>query len=313
MDANSSTGSIERNGSDSGGERGDRGCDAARGLPGQPGLRHRQPAICTWGASVTSKGDHGQWKFGSQFGQQFCARSYAGPANPFTGGLYVNGNAVGHFTADAQLGAAGQPITLNGGTLRERLRGFIDDDHPTDHLGPAVGLWLGPTVRHLAGLDRRHWRTDDASNSYAAVTLSGANTYTDPPRLMASVTLAGSNSGGGPTIISQGITYFSSASNFSSWPDHSRRRQDRIAVGRSIRPRLDDGGEFELFRRLGSDSDLHGQFVRSPGTFNVGGAGTLILSTSSPAIAGLAATGATLVVTGAIACDDRINRRFGRL
>jgi autotransporter-associated beta strand protein len=40
-----------------------------------------------------------------------------GLSNPFTGGLFINSGARVLFSADNQLGAAGQPITLGGGTL----------------------------------------------------------------------------------------------------------------------------------------------------------------------------------------------------
>jgi autotransporter-associated beta strand protein len=41
-----------------------------------------------------------------------------GGSNAFTGGLYVNGGGTASFAADANLGAAGQPVILDNGTLK---------------------------------------------------------------------------------------------------------------------------------------------------------------------------------------------------
>jgi fibronectin-binding autotransporter adhesin len=218
----------------------------------------------------------------------------AGSTNPFNGGLYVNGNASVTFTSDVQLGAAGQPVTLNGGTLAS---GYAETVNRPIILGPGGGSMAGPYGPAIfAGPISGAGGLTVASNSI--VTLSGANSYSGPTTLNGTVTLAGSNTGGGATIITQGTTYFTSAANFSSGP---------IILNGGMMSSL-SGGAFARDLTVASSSSTFsvgtGQTVTytgnlsGSGTFYVGGGGTFVLSTGSPAIAGLAATGATFVVTG---------------
>jgi autotransporter-associated beta strand protein len=53
----------------------------------------------------------------SGFSTSFNTLGLTNTSNPFTGGLFINGNAKATFTLDAQLGGSGEAITFGGGQL----------------------------------------------------------------------------------------------------------------------------------------------------------------------------------------------------
>jgi autotransporter-associated beta strand protein len=212
-------------------------------------------------------------------------------ANPLTGGLYVNGNASVSFTSDAQLGAAGQSITLNGGTL---VGTGATVNRPII-LGPGGGSAGGSSASTTFAGPITGGGGLTITNAVPGVTLSGANSYTGPTTVNGPVTLAGSNSGGGPTIINQiGTAYFTSASNFSSGP---------IILNGGALYSL-PGGTFGRDLIAASSSGIAtaaGQTLTYTGNLSGGGAftaigGTIALATATPPTAAVAAANGGILV-----------------
>jgi autotransporter-associated beta strand protein len=226
--------------------------------------------------------------------------------NSFTGGLFVNGNAIVDFSADSQLGAAGGAVTLNGGTLAFNLQSA--DSLAASRaivLGPAGGTMNRSSIGGGAPLTVLGPISGPGGLTLGRdVTLAGANSYVGPTIVRDSVTFAGTNSGGGPTIItSVGQVNFTSPANFSSGP---------IVLNGGILNALAGGSFNRDLTTLSSNSQFlvppgqmitFGGTISGPGGLNVGGGGTLIVSTPVTAaglsVGGYASLGGgTLVLTG---------------
>ncbi len=151
---------------------------------------------------------------------------FSNGANPFTGGLTVNGNALVAFTADAQLGAAGGGITLGGGglTFNSATATAITVSRPVT-LGAAGGnlATLPNTVLTVAGAVSGPGGLSIGSGDGAVtgvVALTNANSYTGPTYLLNNATLriaSDANVGGAaqPLNVLGGTLQFGASATFS--------------------------------------------------------------------------------------------------
>lgn len=127
----------------------------------------------------------------------------ASGANDFSGGLFVNGAASVAFATDNQLGAAGQPVTLNGGRLEYAgtATGATAAGRPV-RLGPAGGrfaatapggtLQVGGPVTGPGGL----------TATQGTVVLSGPLSYDGPTKVAGgTLVINGPHSGTGTTWV----------------------------------------------------------------------------------------------------------------
>ncbi|HEY2783544.1 MAG TPA: autotransporter-associated beta strand repeat-containing protein [Fimbriiglobus sp.] len=128
--------------------------------------------------------------------------------NPFTGGLFVNGNAALGFTADNQLGAAGGTVTFGGGRLAYNLAADLAVNRNIK-LGPSGG---GITFNVSATGAGAATGTAGAST---VVTLggviSGSGTFFKEGTGVAKLT--GTNTYGGGTVVTAGALQFTNDAN----------------------------------------------------------------------------------------------------
>ena len=215
-------------------------------------------------------------------------------ANSFTGGLFVNGNAKVTFASDGQLGASGQPITLNGGTLINSSGATMN--RPIN-LGPGGGTLTtsgGPLT--VAGSMTRTGGLTIPTNFYP-VTIAGTNFYSGATTAIGTATLAGSNSGGGPTII-QGSLSFSSGLNFSSGPIILAGGSINALASGTFARDLTTAASTATFSVAAGQSVTYTGNLSGGATLTLSGGGTLAFATANLGIAGLSVAGVTAVLTG---------------
>ena len=209
---------------------------------------------------------------------------FSNAANPFTGGLFLNGNATLSFTSNAQLGAAGGAITFNGGGLNFNPAPAVSVtvDRPIT-LGPAGGSITGITGNsiilsgNISGPGALTIGSNAFVNGAPATTLTGNNTFTGPIYIIGSsggLLRAGSDANLGS--LSAPVSFQGGGGTLQF-----------TASATIAKPITFTGGG-------GGNLDTNGNAVTlaSPLTgvttagFNKVGAGTLTLAASSPLFAG---------------------------
>lgn len=203
---------------------------------------------------------------------------FSNAANPFTGGLYVNGNAAVAFTSDAQLGAAGGAITLGGGALdfNSATATAVTTSRPVT-LGAAGGniYTLPGDVFTVAGTVSGPGGLSIGSGDgvvTGVVALTGTNTYAGPTYVLNNSTLrisSDANVGGAaqPLNLLGGTLQYGASATFNK------------PVYFAAVANLDTNGNAVTL--AGPLSGL------VPTGINKVGAGTLTLATSSPLYDGL--------------------------
>lgn len=212
-------------------------------------------------------------------------------SNPFTGGLFVNGNATINYTGDAQLGAAGGAIALNGGGLH------FD---PTAPAGVTVNrpITLGEAGGSLSG-------SGGSSVTVAgSITGSGPLLIGSPAESIARsgiVTLTGNNAFTGPIYIGGATLRAGSDANLgsSSAPVNFQGTGGTLqftASGTFAKPISFSLGSSP---QGGGTLDIGGNAItltgplsgNAPSGLNIVGGGTLTLAASSPLFSGSISAG----------------------
>jgi autotransporter-associated beta strand protein len=230
-------------------------------------------------------------------------------SNAFTGGLFVNGGATVAFTKNEQLGAAGQPITLDGGTLSLNPATPINlqINRPLT-LGRAGGTMYGggglPNTITYTGVISGPGSLG-IGNGFAAlgpVVLTAANNYAGDTVVNGAVLAISSqqNLGQGDLILNNGLlrtdNFFTLTKNIALWGSSNAidTNGNDVVVAGPITTRVSAGN---VFTKTGfGDLSLSVPSPDFSGTIYVNkGSFTLTSAAKLPNIAG---TGVGYVVDG---------------
>ena len=212
---------------------------------------------------------------------------FSNTANTFGGGLFIQGNASVNFTNDAQLGAAGGAVMLEGGGLTFNSASSTLTTKRQLILGAAGGslATVGGSTFNVGGLISGSGPLTIGSGGSGAgpVVLSGTNTYTGPTFLTPGATLIVSNDG---NLGSTAATLNLNGGTL------------QFAAGGSFNRTFNFYGAGVNIDTNGNAVTLAGPLTGLvPGGFNKVGAGTLTLAAASPLYAGqLFVNGGTLAL-----------------
>ena len=221
--------------------------------------------------------------------------------NPFTGGLFVNGNAYVGFRQDNQLGAAGGNITLSGGMLVYNAAADLT-------VGRAIKIndGNGGVSFNVAATNG----TAGTATAATVLTLSGAITGTGAfiKEGVGVVNLTGNNTYAGGTVVSLGTLQFTTEANLGLASTRivlNGGTLQPLAAGPFNRPVEVNASSTvladvnaTLAGPLSTVGQLHG--TANP-TLTKAGTGTLTLTANSPNLsAALAVTAGGVDLQGAI-------------
>lgn len=222
--------------------------------------------------------------------------------NPFTGGLWVNGNVQVGFRQDDQLGAAGGAIFLGGGRLAYNAAADLTVPRAIT-LGPAGG-GFSFNVTALSGATAGNATANTNLTLSGLISGSGALTKEG----IGVVTLTGANTYTGGTVVSAGTLQFAGDGNLGTGKitlnGGTIRPSATTTITRAVELNADSGiqvntGVTATFSApLTTIGHLYG--TANP-TLTKSGAGTLVLAAVSPLFSGnLAIAGGTVDLTGTI-------------
>ncbi len=188
-------------------------------------------------------------------------------------------------SADANLGAASGSLTFGGGTL-QFLAGFTSDRSITLNAGGGTidtdgnDATLGGVIGGAGGLT-----VENSGTIAGALTLTGANTYTGGTALSSGEIIIGNNSalGSGTLSMAAGTTLsFLSTGNF------------------TIANPITLSGDPTVAPPAGTTQTLAGIIAdgATPGTLDMNGAGTLVLTATNTYTGGTTISAGTLALTG---------------
>ncbi|HEY1376643.1 MAG TPA: hypothetical protein VGF55_07605 [Gemmataceae bacterium] len=210
-------------------------------------------------------------------GQRSSGQVTLRTANPFTGGLTINGTgqngaAILSFTADDQLGAAGGGITLAGGQLQMNAPGAVTVARPLTVTEADGTIFAGgPLTYDLTG-----------STGPGRLTLGGTN-----------LRVTGTGGWTGGTNITATTLQFTGEQNFGPGPINLFGTLKAVSAGTLTRTIVSNSGQLDT---AGFDWTLSGT-IQGTG-FTKSGAGTLTVTTPQPLTGGVSLTAGALTLTG---------------
>jgi autotransporter-associated beta strand protein len=243
-------------------------------------------------------GSAGVVLYGGGSGSTYTVTFENTAGNPFTGGLFINGNTNVGFRQDNQLGAAGGSITLGGGMLSYNAAADLTISRPIK-INESNG---GVTFNVVAS-------NGTAGNATATTTLTLSGPITGNGAFIKEgigiVLLTGTNTYAGGTVVSAGTLQFNTAANLGSGAiTLNGGTLQPLADGTVANPvqvnapsTILTSANLTLSSPLTTVGQLYG--TANP-TLTKAGAGTLTLTAASPNLSGpVSITAGTLALAGA--------------